>query len=184
RRRLPTTLLLGPTPLDPPDHSALQVRRFQTTAELREQLCGLWPSHDVLFMAAAVADYRPTSPLVTDKIARGPGALRLTLEPTPDLLAELAAHRSPGQLIIGFALEHPDRLLQRAKRKLDAKHLDAIVANPLGTLEADRITATVLVRGGRTLEPPPDLTKAAFADWLVGQLESIREAARSGSERH
>ena len=170
RRRLPTTLLLGPTPLDPPDHSDLQVRRFQTTAELREQLGELWPSHDVLFMAAAVADYRPTGPLATGKIARGPEALRLTLEPTPDLLAELAAQRSPQQIIVGFALEQPDRLLERAKSKLDAKHLDAIVANPLATLEAERITATVLLRGGGTLEPPPDLTKAAFADWLFDQL--------------
>lgn len=187
RRRLPTTLLLGPTPLDPPDHSGLQVRRFQTTAELRSQLGELWPSHDVLFMAAAVADYRPTGPLATGKIARGPESLRLTLEPTPDLLAELAAQRSPQQIIVGFALEHPDRLLERAKSKLDAKHLDAIVANPLATLEAERITATVLLRGGGTLEPPPDLTKAAFADWLLDQLEVIRTSrgvrTLGGSER-
>src|SRR5688500_7711901 len=57
RRGWQTTLLLGPTHLEPPQHSCLKVLRFQTAAELQALLHSQWPLHDVLLMAAAVADY-------------------------------------------------------------------------------------------------------------------------------
>lgn len=63
KRGLTTTLLLGPTALPPPNRSHLAVHRFQTTAELQTLLREHWPQHDVLIMAAAVADYRPVFPL-------------------------------------------------------------------------------------------------------------------------
>src|SRR5688500_9859369 len=53
-----TTLVLGPTPLTPTENSHLRIVRFQSTDDLQSLLGKLWPSHDVLFMAAAVADYR------------------------------------------------------------------------------------------------------------------------------
>ena len=55
RRGWPTTLLLGPTAINPPDHSQLTTIRFQSAADLRQLLAEYWPKHDVLFMAAAVA---------------------------------------------------------------------------------------------------------------------------------
>jgi phosphopantothenoylcysteine decarboxylase/phosphopantothenate--cysteine ligase len=166
-----TTLLLGPTPLQPPDHSHVRTIRFQTTTDLQQLLVELWPDHDLLIMAAAVADFRPTR---TDgKVKRGAESVILKLEPTPDLLSGLARITRPDQTVIGFALETSDQLLDSAKDKLLTKQLDAIVANPLETMDADRVTATVLFRDGRSISAAPSLRKGEFADWLLSTLTPL-----------
>ena len=175
-RRWPVTLLLGPTPLDPPEGSQVTVHRFQTAEELGGRLRELWPEHDVLLMAAAVADYRPREADLSSKLPRG-DALTLELEPTEDLLAGLAEGTRPDQTLIGFALEPEARLATSARAKLDAKGVDAIIANPLTTMSSPTITATVFTRGGTTLRPPPELPKAEFAAWLLDHLDRIIAAA-------
>ena len=83
-RGIRTTLLLGPTALAPPVHSQLTTRRFRTAEELQTLLADAWPDHDILFMAAAVADFRPADPVAPDtKLVRRGGDLTLRLEPTP-----------------------------------------------------------------------------------------------------
>ncbi len=179
QRRWPTTLLLGPTPLRPPEHSLLNTIRFQTTADLQALLLEHWPTHDVLIMAAAVADYRPavSAEQASGKIKRG-GPMSLQLEPTPDLLAGLATITRRDQTVIGFALEPEDRLMASARDKLSRKTLDAIVANPLETMDSPAITATVLLADGRTLPSTPGLAKEQFAGWLLDQLGEIESASR------
>lgn len=179
RRAWPTTLLLGPTPLPPPHTSHCSIRRFQTTAQLKALLVEHWPSHDVLLMAAAVADYRPVDVEPTQKRPRDGHGWHLDLEPTPDLLVDLAQTSRPDQTLIGFALEPADQLIESARRKLEQKHLDAIVANDLTTMESDTITATLLLRDGRTLSPGRELEKLEFANWLLDELATIRAAART-----
>src|SRR5262245_9381568 len=76
-RGLRTTLLLGPTHLEPPNHSLLKTLRFRTTAELQNLLARYWPKHDVLFMAAAVADYRPIIKTKVEKLKRRPSGITL-----------------------------------------------------------------------------------------------------------
>jgi phosphopantothenoylcysteine decarboxylase/phosphopantothenate--cysteine ligase len=174
RRGLPATLLMGPTPLAPPRDSQLTTIRFRTAADLQRLLATHWPHHDVLIMAAAVADYRPTGNPPAGKRPRGDRPWSLDLEPTPDLLEELAAITRPDQTVIGFALEPAERLPEAARGKLVAKRLAAIVANPLETMESDRIEATVLLRDGRTLTPPAGArSKLEFAGWLLDELETI-----------
>jgi len=177
-----TTLLLGPTPLGPKESSKLTTIRFRTTQDLQTLLAEHWPGHDVLIMAAAVADYRPAEPGgPSAKHQRRSGTWNLRLEPTPDLLGELAATTRPNQLTVGFALEPADRLLDSAREKLAAKSLDAIVANPLETIGSERIEAMVVLRDGRTLTPPgPQCTKRQFAEWLLDQLPNIKGTAPSG----
>ena len=164
----PTTLLLGPTARTPPEHSKLTLLRFQSCADLESRLMETWPSHDVLFMAAAVADYRPTTTDQGGKLRRTSAPLSLELEATPDLLAGLAEHTRPGQIRIGWALEPRAQLLSSARAKLERKKLDAIVANPLETLDSSEIEAT-LIRADGSIDPPPSerLSKAEFADWLL-----------------
>ena len=169
RRGHPTTLLLGPTHLVPDVHPSLEVRRFRTTSDLQRSLEALWPRHDLLIMAAAVADYRPPEgECRLGKLRRSGEPLVLELEPTPDLVGSL--ERRGDQRIVGFALEPADRLETAAHEKLDRKHLDAIVANPLDTMDAERVSA-VLIRSGADDEPaPPGLTKPAFAEWLLDRV--------------
>lgn len=179
RRAWPTTLLLGPTPLPPPHNSHCSIRRFQTTAQLKALLDEHWPSHDVLLMAAAVADFRPVEVDPTQKHPRHGRGWDLALEPTPDLLGHLAQTSRPNQTLIGFALGAANHLIESARRKLAQKHLDAIVANDLTTMGSDTIRATLLLRDGRTLSPGRALEKVQFANWLLDQLATIRAAARA-----
>jgi len=188
KRGWPTTLLLGPVGLPPPEYSSLKVLRFQTTDDLHGLLADHWPSHDLLFMAAAVADYRvgkvhkSTSPQVekgqqeSGKLRREPGGLSLDLVPTPDLLAEVAKTTRPDQKVVGWALEPADRLMESARDKLARKGLHAIVANPLETMDSPTISATVLLRNGQELTPTADLPKATFAEWLLDQVPVLMAA--------
>ena len=177
-RSWPTTLLLGPTSLPPPHTSQFPIRRFQTTTQLQTLLGEHWPNHDVLIMAAAVADYRPVQIQPAQKHPRRGENWHLALEPTPDLLADLGGSSRPDQTLIGFALETADRLTDSARHKLAQKHLDAIVANDLETMDSETINATLFLRDGRTLTPGTPgqaLAKIEFADWLLDQLDTIRQ---------
>ena len=77
--------------------------------------------------AAAIADYRPTQ-RAGEKIKKSEETLTLTLERTPDVLSQVAASRSNGMLVIGFAAE-TENVVENAKDKLVRKKLDAIIAN-------------------------------------------------------
>lgn len=162
------TLLLGPAAIEPP--TGVWTLRFESADELAGLLKEHFPRCDVLIMAAAVADYRPRR-ASTGKHLRTERKLVLELDPTPDLVAACAARKRPGQRIIGFALEEPEVLADRARGKLVRKGLDAIVANPLATLGCDTIQATAYTADGQTLRPPgggsAGVSKAEFARWLV-----------------
>ena len=180
-----TTLLLGPTPLEPIEHSLLEVERFQTTSDLEALLSRAWPDHDLLLMTAAVADYRPRHPLPEGKHQRTRDGLTLDLEATPDLLKGLAEVSRPDQIRVGWALEPKERLLERTRSKLESKHLQAIVGNPIDTLDAETIAPVVLVKedeGDRRLALPSSapMTKTAFAAWLIEQCLELCRAVESG----
>lgn len=172
------TLLLGPTPLEV-DDTRVHTERFQTTADLLALLNEHFPRCDTLIMAAAVADYRPAATtdrasLGQTKIRRASGKLSLELESTPDLLAACASKRRPGQTLIGFALEPRDRMLSSAQSKLERKGLDAIVANPLETMDSPTIEATLLRRSGAPMSTNGPIPKQRFAGWLLDQVEALR----------
>lgn len=172
RRGCDVTLLLGPTPRHPTD-SRVRVARFQTSADLEGLLARHLPLCDILIMAAAVADYRPRTPpgQLATKLKRQDGALVLELEPTRDQIAWCSEQRRPGQLLVGFALEPRERLLESARDKLRRKRIDLIVANPLETMDSDRIEATVLSPEGAEHGTPGMVSKTEFAPWLMDVIE-------------
>jgi phosphopantothenoylcysteine decarboxylase/phosphopantothenate--cysteine ligase len=90
-----------------------------------------FPAADVLFMAAAVADFRPAQAAATKLKKEGRDALDLALEPTPDVLSGLAAQRRSGQLLVGFAAEHGEGAVEYGRGKLERKGLDAVVVNDI-----------------------------------------------------
>lgn len=137
----------------------------------------------MVVMAAAVADYRPkVDPAMWNgKFRRVAGNLRLELEPTPDLLAEVSASRKPGQLLIGFALEPRGELVASALAKLERKGVDLVVGNPLETMDSPEIEATLFARGG-TATPAPKMSKDAFAAWLMDRVVPVVHSPRSDTE--
>ena len=99
----------------------------ENSRQMERALNKLFPSCDVLVMAAAVSDYRPKK-VLTQKLKRQK-RLTLQLEATPDIVGGLA-QRKGRRVLVGFALES-ERLLARARRKLKEKELDLLVANQI-----------------------------------------------------
>ena len=108
----------------------VDVRRVQTAAELLAASRDAFPECDVLLMSAAVADFRPAAP-AEGKIKKERGVPELELERTEDVLMALGASRRAGQTVVGFAAEHGEDAVRNARRKLEAKNLDAVVVNDI-----------------------------------------------------
>ena len=113
--------------LSVPAPGKIELVRAPTAAELEHEVLARADA-DVVVMAAAVADYRPTEPGV-DKRPKNADPWTVALEPTGDVLAQLGARRRPGQLLIGFAADRGDTGLARARDKLASKQSDLIVFN-------------------------------------------------------
>jgi len=120
-------LISGPTALAVPDR--LQCVAIITALEMREAVMSRVQEADIFIAAAAVADYRYPA-IAPQKIKKTGTGMTLTLEPTPDILAEVAALPQP-PFTVGFAAE-TEHLLDNARRKLQEKHLDMIAANRVG----------------------------------------------------
>src|ERR1700744_4149278 len=87
------TVILGPVALAFP--ASAKVIQIETAAEMHDAVLDAFPSHDLLIMAAAVADYRPRT-IAHDKLARK-GVLTIECEATPDILAAASSLKTPGQ---------------------------------------------------------------------------------------
>lgn len=177
RRGLETTLLLGPVQgvqLPP----GVEVHRFTTCEDLRVLLKAHAPATDILIMAAAVADYRPAlrTVLPNAKFRRGDGPKSIELEPTPDLIAQVAAGRRPGQFLVAFALEPADEVVSSAHAKLRRKGVDLVVGNPLQTMDSDAVEAVVVDPQGGEIRTPGTMHKREFAPWLMDLILARRGA--------
>lgn len=164
-------------PCQPPGLDSLpDVGRFRTAEELRRSLEAAWPAHDMLVMAAAVADWRPSTP-VAGKQRRSDTPRNLELEPVPEILGTLQSRLD--QFVVGFALEPADQLIASAAAKLARKRADCIVANPLETMDAATIEGTLLWPDGRIERPATTpCSKADFAGWLADRLLPAATARR------
>jgi phosphopantothenoylcysteine decarboxylase/phosphopantothenate--cysteine ligase len=143
RRGAVVELILARHTVAPP--AGVEVQHALTADAMGRAVRERLPAADVLIMAAAVADFCPEKS-VRGKISRSGGGLTLKLVPTIDILAAAAASRRPEQLLIGFALETDD-IEERARRKLQVKGIDLIVANQAATA-LDRETNQVTIFAG------------------------------------
>ncbi|GDX47535.1 phosphopantothenoylcysteine decarboxylase [Bacteroidota bacterium] len=103
--------------------------RVTSAAEMYEAVLQEQNNHQLIIMAAAVADYTVEHP-ADHKIKKSGDTLTLTLTKTKDILMELGKRKQPGQLLIGFALETNDEE-QNALKKLEQKNADYIILNSL-----------------------------------------------------
>jgi phosphopantothenoylcysteine decarboxylase / phosphopantothenate---cysteine ligase len=158
------------------------VRRVdvETAAELETALGAEFDAADVLLMAAAPADFRP-SDAADSKIAReGAGGLELDLVPTEDILAALGSRRRDAQTLIGFAAE-TEGDVGRAREKLDRKGVDAIVYNDVSRpeigFESERNEVTIVDAGGEHQVPMAE--KAKVAEAILDHVVRLRKARAS-----
>ncbi len=108
--------------------AAMTTVRVETAAQLHDEVVARAANADVVVMAAAVSDYRPAA-AIDGKRAKDGAGWTIELEPTADILQQLGAVRRDGQLLIGFAAEHGEGAVERARGKLARKGADAIVVN-------------------------------------------------------
>ena len=121
------TLVTGPTAIAPPPF--VEVVDVVSAADMFAAVTSRAQDADLIFKAAAVADYTPET-TAENKIKKADGALSLPLKRTQDILLWLGEHRRPGQVLCGFSMETED-LLANSRKKLDSKRVDMICANSL-----------------------------------------------------
>ncbi|MCR2794043.1 bifunctional phosphopantothenoylcysteine decarboxylase/phosphopantothenate--cysteine ligase CoaBC [Microbacterium sp. zg.Y625] len=136
---------LSPASADP----RIRIRAVGTARELQHAMDDESEGADVLVMAAAVADYRP-SQVATAKLTKedGDGTLTLRLVENPDVVAGLAARRREGQTVVAFAAETGSdaaERLERARRKRERKGADLLVLNEVGWEQGFEATSNAVV---------------------------------------
>ncbi len=141
-------LVSGPSELSPP--SGVTFIPVRSAAEMKDAVLGLYPKMDMVFKAAAVADYRPAE-CSGQKIKKGKESLVLSLAPTEDILAILGREKKR-QILVGFAAETED-VVKHAREKMQRKNLDMIVANDVSTdvFGSDSSSVYLLRPDGETL---------------------------------
>jgi phosphopantothenoylcysteine decarboxylase/phosphopantothenate--cysteine ligase len=172
RRGARVTLLAANLQVAPP--VGVEVIETPTAADLEREALAHGAEADVVVMAAAVADYRPAEALAT-KRPKDRNAWTVELEPTTDVLAALGAARRPGQVLIGFAADHGEQGLERAREKLTRKNVDLIVFNDV-SVEGIGFDATdnavTLVSG---VAPDREVVTAPKAEIAVAILDAVEQ---------
>jgi phosphopantothenoylcysteine decarboxylase/phosphopantothenate--cysteine ligase len=172
RRGANVTLVAGPLEVETPRW--VKTVRVESTDEMADAVARALPEADALIMAAAPADFRPGE-VASQKIkkASSPGSIQLTQ--TRDILASTRDRRHAGAVIVGFALE-TENLIANARRKLDAKELDIIVANSAveegSAFGADTNRVTLLSSDGAT-EELSLRPKSEVADTILDRVEAL-----------
>jgi phosphopantothenoylcysteine decarboxylase/phosphopantothenate--cysteine ligase len=175
RRGARVLLVSGPTALNPP--GAAEVTRVESAEEMHQAVLKLLPEATIVIKTAAVSDYRPKSPAL-QKIKRS-GPVTLELEPTTDILSEIA-RRKQSQLIVGFAAE-TQNALENARKKLASKSLDAIVVNDVSRegvgFDSDRNAVTIITQ--HEVVEVPETTKWEVAQRVLDQVVRLRNPQNS-----
>lgn len=161
-------LISGPTSLTPP--LGIQVHHVRTAHEMREAVLKMYEKAHVVIKAAAVSDYRPRQ-FIPYKVKKTEDVQTVELVRNPDILAELGQHKGI-RVLVGFAAETED-LSINARKKVQAKHLDMIVANDVSDAQigfrSDENKVLILHDDGR-IEDLPRMSKQALAHEILARV--------------
>ncbi|RMH81337.1 MAG: bifunctional phosphopantothenoylcysteine decarboxylase/phosphopantothenate--cysteine ligase CoaBC [Acidobacteria bacterium] len=146
-----------------PEPPEIEMVRVVSAEEMRGKVFELFDWADMVVMNAAVSDYRPAKSF-GGKIKKTK-SLSLELVKNPDILEELG-RKKEGKLLVGFALEEGEKLVEYGFEKLRKKNLDVVIANPLETMGSERFSGLILFSDGRTVELK-NLTKLKAAEVIV-----------------
>lgn len=143
---------------------------FVSVDDLTGELGRRFDACDVLVMTAAVGDFRVEKPF-DRKLSRKGGPVALTLIPTNDVLASVAARKRQGQRIIAFAVEEgtPEQMEAKARTELADKHADLVVVNTPAAMAVNESLAAVL-SPTETLLPWARRPKKELAAEIVTRL--------------
>ena len=172
RRGANVTLISGPTRLEAPQNVACI--RIESSAQLCEEVLRHGAASDIVIQAAAPADFRPKH-TAQQKIKKTGENMLLELEATTDIAAELGRRKHEGQILVAFAAETND-VLENARRKLEKKRADLIVANDVSRSDAgfgvDTNIITLISRSdARELEK---MSKLEAADAILSRVQELR----------
>lgn len=194
RRGAEVTLLAANVAL--PEPAGVRRIDVETTAQLAAAVAAEFPACHILLMAAAPADFRAAEvateklkredeapPAAADLDPKGGGSKSdtrsLTLEPTEDILAGLAAGSTPEQTVVGFAAEHGGNGVERARAKLIRKNVDLVVLNdvsdPAIGFDSDDNAVTLIDPSEET--DVPRASKDAVADAILDKVDALRVRA-------
>lgn len=166
------TLVSGQCGLKPP--YGMETVSVISAEDMYEAVTSRAAECDYIVMAAAVADYTPAV-TADEKIKKKDDDMSIALKRTHDILKTLGERKSRAQVLCGFAME-TQNLLENARKKLEAKNADMIVANNLKVEGAgfahDTNVATFILRDGLVENPLQSKEDLAYAIWT--QLTEIR----------
>jgi len=162
-------LISGPVHLTPP--LGVELIRVETAEQMRQAVLERLPEATIVIKAAAVADYH-LAQVPGQKRKKSAARWSLELDPTPDILAEIGRNKGD-RLLVGFAAE-TENLLAEARRKLQDKNCDMLVANRVEeAFGADDNEITLLMRTGEVVELPR-ASKRQLADKILDYLNQLR----------
>jgi phosphopantothenoylcysteine decarboxylase/phosphopantothenate--cysteine ligase len=165
-------LISGPVNLADP--LGMEVIHVRTAIEMRKAVMDRLSEATIIIKAAAVADYHRANP-PKQKEKKTAARLSLELDPTPDILAE-AGKKKGDRLLVGFAAE-TDHLIEEARRKLESKNCDMIVANLVSRegigFDSDENEVVLVLRTGDTI-PVSRASKRAIARRIFDEMIKLR----------
>lgn len=174
-------LISGPAEAELP--AGVELLKVETAQEMRDAVMARLPEAEIIVKAAAVADFRPAHPAPRKIKKSSAGAeLQLTLEPAPDILAELGGCKGE-RILVGFSAEtSPD--IEEARRKLEQKNCDIMVLNDVSRdgagFGSDQNEVWIMERGGETVHLPLQLktqVAARLLDFIEKRLSSTRSVS-------
>ena len=159
-----------------PDPLGVRTIRVETTEEMLHAVLEEFPDSDAVIKAAAVADYR-VKQVASQKIKKSEGDWSIELVRNPDILYTLGQQKTH-QVLVGFAAE-TQNLMEYAKRKLEKKNLDFIVANdvtaPGAGFQGETNIARMIFRDGK-VEEYPLMKKTELAAAILDHVEKLLRA--------
>jgi len=179
RRGGEVTVVAGITSVNPP--AGVRIIEALSAEEMSQAVAREQSNASVFIGAAAIADYRPAQ-RADQKIKKSNDSITLTLERTSDVLAQVAAARENGMLVIGFAAE-TENVLDNAREKLRSKNVDAIVANDVtrndSGFDSTTNAITIIVRDRKDAVELPLMSKSEAADRILDVIVNLRNPEKS-----
>ena len=174
-------LISGPVSIAPPDNvKVVNIESaedmFNAVVKESEEVTARSVGMDMIFKAAAVADYRPVT-VSDEKIKKENGGMNeIKLERTKDILAYLGEHKKDGQILCGFSME-TQNLMENSVKKLNKKNADMIVANSIKDANAgfgvDTNIITIITKDDAVAYPV--MTKDEVADEIINAVVKLKE---------